>query len=66
MADPKAETLRIPWCLQGAFIFSLIGAHCVGAVLHKHVNRAWRLEVAMTGCLALDLSFFCSQIANRI
>eukprot|EP00435_Cladocopium_sp_Y103_P015076 s3656_g3.t1 len=49
MAKAGAPKFAIPYCLQGSFLFSLIGAHAVAPILHKTGDRAWRLEVAMTG-----------------
>lgn len=52
VANPQEKSFSIPWCLQGAFVFSLIEAHVMSALLHKEVSRQWRLETAMTGALA--------------
>lgn len=51
IVDPTSSKLDIPWCLEGSFIFSLIGAHVSAAVLHGHACPKWRLETAMTGSL---------------
>jgi hypothetical protein len=58
IADPKSPKFAIPYCLQGAFLFSLIGAHAVAPILHQTGDRAWRLEVAMTGSWTALVSCF--------
>ena len=37
--DPVATPVQIPWCLEGAFVFNLLGAHVVGSVLHSSACR---------------------------
>lgn len=59
--DPVATPVQIPWCLEGAFVFNLLGAHVVGSVLHSSACRKWRLEMAMTGLCLLDLGYLMAS-----
>lgn len=53
--DPSEKTPKVPWLLEGALIFSLIGGHIQAAVLHANLELRHRLELAMTGALV----YFC-------
>jgi hypothetical protein len=52
VTDPLAEKITIPWALEGAFIFSLMGALVNGPLLHGNISRQARLQLAMEGFYA--------------
>ena len=47
--NPLASEVQIPWMLQGAMMFSLLGAHVQGCVLHRNSSLTWHVETAMCG-----------------
>ncbi len=49
--DPNQRAPKVPWLLEGALIFSVIGGHIQAAVLHADLELRHRLELAMTGAL---------------
>ena len=55
LLKPESKNIEIPWCLEGSFLLSLIGAHIQASVLHAGLNPRERLETAMCGFLAMNL-----------
>ena len=49
--DPSRDEVEVPWVVQGAMMFSLLGAHVQASLLHGSQDLAWRVETAMCGCL---------------
>ena len=49
--NPLQKEVKVPWVLQGAMLFSLVGAHAQAALLHSSKDLLWRVETAMCGCL---------------
>ena len=49
--NPLEKEVKVPWILQGAMLFSLVGAHAQAALLHSNKDLLWRVETAMCGCL---------------
>ena len=45
----EAETVKVPWVLQGAMVFSLMGGMVQASLLHASKDVLWRLETAMVG-----------------
>ncbi|CAJ1354521.1 unnamed protein product [Effrenium voratum] len=54
VVDPAARVVQIPWLMEGAFIFSLIGALATASLLHGDLPRKERLEHALSGICLLD------------
>ena len=52
VVDPCKESVQIPWCLEGAFIFSLIDGLVISSLLHRNPCRKWRLATALSGDLS--------------
>jgi len=55
--NPWSDKVEVPFDLQGAMIFSLMGAHVHAGLLHASTNACWRMETAMVGTL-FDLTLF--------